>query len=422
MMTIEDWMRPMPPVDTRQPSPASSDWPSTYYVAATPRVEEQAALPPQEYEDLLFQRIEVARQALDAGPRLSEPCDANVVPNPEAWAAEKAIREVGSTLLNQIDISYPRIEGVLQSAIRDQIGADGLARMADGDVDHAAIFVRNLDAMHKYSLWHLELHSTALANSCNAAPCGPAPHLCVRDHPAAYQDAETCLHEDSIGAQRLDYLLEVRARAVRDQLMQQLGRIRPFGSPSGAIHGTEDSNPSLVKALNSASRYFPADWITQSAQQYPLLRIHHLTPEEADDAVGFYWPAGEEDASPIEVPRIGIATRVHFDPHRQNLFSSTVLHELSHHFVDINDTVGCLEEVFFRRRTGIGAGFIDPCMGGHIDPCPSAGEDDYPSLEIISYGVESLFMGSYGSLLGLDAQWLADRDHAAFVLGVLAIA
>lgn len=205
--------------------------------------------------------------------------------------------------------------------------------------------------------------------------------------------------------------------------MQELSRIRSFGSPPGAIRGTEDSNPSLVKALNSASQYFPTDWITESTQQYPILRIQHLTPQEADDAVGTYWPAGgEEDASLIEVPRIGIATRLHQDPHQQTLFLATVLHEVSHHFVDINDTIGCLEEIFFQRRTGIGAGLIDPSMGGHIEPCPSAGEHDCPSLEVISYGVESLFMGSYGSLLGLDAQWPADRDHAAFILGVLAVA
>ena len=150
----------MPPVDSRHPAPAlSDDWPLTYLPITTPRDQAPTPLPPQVYADQLSLRIEAARRALDAGPRLlARPGDKNARANPEAWTAEEAIREVGSTLLNQIDISFPRIEGVLLSAISEQIGTDGLADLANGDFDHVAILMRNLDAVHKTSLWHCERH------------------------------------------------------------------------------------------------------------------------------------------------------------------------------------------------------------------------------------------------------------------------
>jgi hypothetical protein len=107
------------------------------------------------------------------------------------------------------------------------------------------------------------------------------------------------------------------------------------------------------------------------------------------------------------------------------------LHELGHRMEHTNPRVLWMQEVFYRRRT------TDHEHGGLTETVSYRGSaeewvrpdgfvDDYigkdyqgRAYEVLSVGMESIFGGSRGALVGADHERV-DHDHRAFVLGLLA--
>lgn len=106
------------------------------------------------------------------------------------------------------------------------------------------------------------------------------------------------------------------------------------------------------------------------------------------------------------------------------------IHEVAHRMEHTNPDVLSLESAFYRRRVTGDDGEIEPTtsyMGsrrervrsdGFVDPY--VGKDyDGRAYEVLSVGMEAVFAGSMGGLIGVDHR-AADPDHRAFVLGLLA--
>ena len=107
------------------------------------------------------------------------------------------------------------------------------------------------------------------------------------------------------------------------------------------------------------------------------------------------------------------------------------IHEVAHRMEHTNPEVLALEGAFYRRRVTSDEGEIEPTtsyMGsrrervrsdGFVDPYVGKDYDGGRAYEVLSVGMEAVFAGSMGSLLGVDHR-AADLDHRAFVLGLLA--
>ena len=108
------------------------------------------------------------------------------------------------------------------------------------------------------------------------------------------------------------------------------------------------------------------------------------------------------------------------------------IHEVAHRMEHTNPDVLALESAFYRRRVTGDDGEIEPTtsyMGsrrervrsdGFVDPYIGKEYGDPPrAFEVLSVGMESVFAGSMGGLLGVDHR-ASDLDHRAFVLGLLA--
>lgn len=121
-------------------------------------------------------------------------------------------------------------------------------------------------------------------------------------------------------------------------------------------------------------------------------------------------------------------------------YDSSGRHELAHRMEDVVPGITELEAKFRERREVNEDGtpqkiqFVDSAyqhkgkpdnyVHGYIGKEYPAETDAYGrsmrSTEVLSVGVESLFSRRYGSLVGADKNVTADKDHRAFVLGILA--
>lgn len=112
---------------------------------------------------------------------------------------------------------------------------------------------------------------------------------------------------------------------------------------------------------------------------------------------------------------------------------STSAHEMSHRFEKVVPGIGDMEEAFLKRRTthenGQREDLIDLYPGNRVREV--ARPDNFVtsyigkeygrknSHEVLSVGVEAVFSGKYGGLVGA-GRYEADTDHRAFVLGAMA--
>lgn len=112
---------------------------------------------------------------------------------------------------------------------------------------------------------------------------------------------------------------------------------------------------------------------------------------------------------------------------------STSAHEMSHRFEKVVPGIGDMEEAFLKRRTthenGEREDLIDLYPGNRVREVarPDSFVTSYigkeygrkNSHEVLSVGVEAVFSGKYGGLVGA-GRYEADTDHRAFVLGAMA--
>ncbi|GAA2030952.1 hypothetical protein GCM10009720_09020 [Yaniella flava] len=112
---------------------------------------------------------------------------------------------------------------------------------------------------------------------------------------------------------------------------------------------------------------------------------------------------------------------------------STTAHEMSHRFEKVVPGIGDMEEAFLKRRTthenGQREDLIDLYPGNGVREV--ARPDNFVTSyigkeygrknahEVLSVGVEAVFSGKYGGLVGA-GRYEADTDHRAFVLGAMA--
>ena len=120
---------------------------------------------------------------------------------------------------------------------------------------------------------------------------------------------------------------------------------------------------------------------------------------------------------------------------RANPYHRVGVHEMAHRFQHVIPGVTELEHEFLRRRTtdpatGRREALVDLGVGmagerARPDAFASAyiGKEysDSNATEVMSMGMESLFTGTHGGLVGA-GRYAADTDMRAFVLGVLATA
>ncbi|MGO1851832.1 MAG: hypothetical protein ACTH0V_00300 [Microbacteriaceae bacterium] len=123
---------------------------------------------------------------------------------------------------------------------------------------------------------------------------------------------------------------------------------------------------------------------------------------------------------------------------------ATAVHELAHRAEYTVDGITELEHAFLNRRrrehgtdgqrprrlypnrrgnteVAVDAGFVTPYVGKIYDKGGRRPAQGYTPTEVMSMGMEALFGGSHGGLIGVGTKQ-TDHDHRNFVLGVLAAA
>lgn len=114
--------------------------------------------------------------------------------------------------------------------------------------------------------------------------------------------------------------------------------------------------------------------------------------------------------------------------------TSTAMHELTHRMERSVPLMRNAEHAYLATRTDVsktvripghppgevhypGGGFVTPYVAKAYG---ATGEDGYPPAEVMSMGVESMFSGTFGGLVGTGKN-RSDPDHRGFVLGVMAV-
>ena len=177
-----------------------------------------------------------------------------------------------------------------------------------------------------------------------------------------------------------------------------IGQVRPVGNP-GEMQFAPRSIGAANEALVNVSQYLPSDWLAKSNATAVLTKKVKR---------GYYRQAYG-----------GNTARVALSPGADGM-QRVAFHELGHRFEDLMPEIGRLEAEFYKRRTAgeklrwLGPGykqsetarfdqFLSPYMGKYY------GGDKY--YEIVSMGLESVYVGSYDIA--------KDPDYYNFILGVL---
>lgn len=226
---------------------------------------------------------------------------------------------------------------------------------------------------------------------------------------------------------------------------------------------------SAIKNLERISRSLPTSWLHASNTNLPLFltrintqnkKIYHQSIPKSDGAIGGHYCHTEDEATHIPFKHSIITSYSEFS-------DVNITHELGHRVNRLFPIIGYLEETFYLRRTtnldGTRNKQIDGtdrresdfiCLHTSTDPylrreriikdsCKyKVGKlrdmhkqawltDWWPdhelkeSYEVLSTGLESVLMGSYGCLAGLEEHatfsnhW-DDADLRHFILGILA--
>lgn len=154
-------------------------------------------------------------------------------------------------------------------------------------------------------------------------------------------------------------------------------------------------------------------------------RVEHTSVDPETNQIVIEYSGGREVLSSTRYKRPTV--HVAFE-------SESAIHEMAHRMEDANPKIGDLTEAFLVRRTTSGNGirepqtaigprefgrkdhFLDPYFGREYD---YKGHPHNGFHEVLSCGMESIFTGKYGGMVG-EGSYPPDENHRAFVVGLLA--
>ena len=209
-----------------------------------------------------------------------------------------------------------------------------------------------------------------------------------------------------------------------------LTELRPMGG-EGKFH--ELSEAEMVPHMGAVMADFPTDWVEQNNRTSPGLLVRETLGRAHYKASGEPIPG-----HPLgERASVLLVSEDHPDgpDARANPYHRVGVHEMAHRFQHIVPGVTELEREFLRRRTtdpatgrrealvDLGAGMAGERARPDAFVSAYIGKEyrDSNATEVMSMGMESLFTGTHGGLVGA-GRYAADADMRAFVLGVLATA
>lgn len=229
---------------------------------------------------------------------------------------------------------------------------------------------------------------------------------------------------------------------VSSELRRTLGKIRAFGTPLDA--GLSDNHP-LKDSMADASTIFPSQWnLTAGRKPFKTVIADRgiISKLSSERKRSYYSPdkklmsivIGDDDIDyaapfprPIDVPW---AT----DDYRRTFVK--ISHEMSHFYEGMSSEIIDMESVFYDRRTTDAAyGKREINIVGYpgekfrLDHFVNAYTGKYYGLdnrgvhwsyEVFSKGIDSVFGGRDGSLIGLDGK-RTDIEHRNLVLGILSL-
>jgi hypothetical protein len=226
-----------------------------------------------------------------------------------------------------------------------------------------------------------------------------------------------------------------------------ISRIRKMGAPEeGVTVDRAISDDYLVEELGKFMKYFPTDWVN-SSNNFPTsvavetdsgrsYYVHEgvFDPEQAASAAG-------KDPNDDEAQEWGEKRTVSLLVAFPTLvgMNASLIHEFTHRMEYVHIPEGAriaeLEDMFLRRRTNAGPRAKGPRQGkrryklgrkdemtrpdNFADPYIGKEYQGLRAREILTTGMEGVFCGKFGNLIGTDG-YKADPDHRAFVFGILA--
>lgn len=222
---------------------------------------------------------------------------------------------------------------------------------------------------------------------------------------------------------------------VRSRLRETMAEILPFGEPIKI--SVEGNQPEHVSMLYSASKFFPSTWNQTLSSK---INLHSITGGKAS----WFKPSineiritnGYENFS--SYPSIEASRAARSLNSRQYETQVEMVHELSHKFESIEPRIGKVSRNFLERRAvplptrkynfNAAGKVIDHFAAAYVG-------EHYGSkinTEIFSMGMETTFLGTNGSLIGLalprveierDSRvsiFRADIEHRNLTIGILA--
>jgi hypothetical protein len=267
--------------------------------------------------------------------------------------------------------------------------------------------------------------------------------------------------------------------AQADAAREVVGELRQLGDIEGG-HGFHSSAQKKARdATKAAFKSFPTDWVARSdaadnrlssrvtkarahyirskqmtdktlGRAEPILHTHRTSDlEELRRVADRYQAAGavttyggrrraKRKILSVEIDEENMEVRLQVDGGTQTNVGAILTtdgsercttHELSHRMEETNPRVLMMQAAFYRRRTVDENGEQMPYtayMGSRKERVISDGfANEYvgktyngQAYEVLSVGMEAVFAGSQGALLGVD-QEKADADHRAWVLGTV---
>lgn len=176
---------------------------------------------------------------------------------------------------------------------------------------------------------------------------------------------------------KLDALRIELHNKISDAIWTVLNEVKPYGEVEDlTVEHLGNNEGTELEALYAAAEAYPAGWISKLSD-YNILRV-----TQSVTGGGFY--SSEENL-------IGIATRISDKGYPDG--TSSAIHELAHAMERAIPALQDLENAFLTVRK-------ETKFDAWVDPYFERVYDD-GSLEIFAAGIEALFVGAYGSLIGL---------------------